>query len=1023
MERRRYVAEAEEIGRIDYFLDQLARAVERGEVHRSSYDLLAPRYLARREELVAIVTGAAPEPWTAPASVSEPGPRLLDEADPTAASQPVLARPVREPKPVPWTTVLLFLGAFLVIVASAIFAIAVWDLLPVAGKLAFMGALTAGFYAAGFWARTRLKLRAGSVALTTVASAMLLFDGWILISGYDLEGPLPWAGVLIVCSAIYWFTEVRLAERFFGVIGAAAQVGWWWLLGEGLGLAEPMRLAGLAVLALVWQIASERGRDDKTVGSLAQGLSWAAPVLATIVVLGVLRDLALVRSAGFTEAALAAVGVGGAGAVLWRSPLLRGRGGQIGAAIAQLPLFAVVWTASGTTGESWALVALFAAMALSYDSIALMRAGAPFAILGLLAELSLAIEVCVVLDASTEVTVAVIAALGAMWALTPRLAARVREVASGAEETAIVARVGSIAVLALASMLTPIAQEAMPLAGFPISGNDAALAVAVLAAWGAAAVASGSAVTWGGVVLFSYYAGASVVAWAWPERDPGFYALGMMAVSAAWLVGSRVFTKLRDDHLGDVVLWGTRALIVVVAFVGFVAEQAAHVDLSSGFFLGFVTWYAVTVVAAAAALLAADAAESRSTVVACAAVVGGLTASGLAARAVLAPGQGATPAELLAARDALPMATGVTTGIAAAVMVAVCWVLRRRRGSTGLVVDTPLAVATTSTVFGTAWVFSATGGHADALAVGAAIVAVLWAVLAAMAAPWLTLAASASGLLSVASALSWYAVPPWVTLVVFAIGGFVLAAPELALASASGRRRIVYESLAITGGLAHVWLVVAGVVSSDLLPQSASWWQIGEQGLVIALLVLGVHVLAHAAKRDFEPAYYLGFGAVLLAFWTELNVLDTDQFQLYSTTLALYLAGCGLLYTRIRPGRRHPVAVDAAVVLVGLAYPLLLALRALPDQVLVRTGWVIVLSLVAIGAGIGVKARWYLFGGSAALAVVALYRSFSVLAELWWLVLGLIGVAMLVIALTWERQRMIVTGTRDRLRRSFEGWR
>jgi hypothetical protein len=30
---------------------------------------------------------------------------------------------------------------------------------------------------------------------------------------------------------------------------------------------------------------------------------------------------------------------------------------------------------------------------------------------------------------------------------------------------------------------------------------------------------------------------------------------------------------------------------------------------------------------------------------------------------------------------------------------------------------------------------------------------------------------------------------------------------------------------------------------------------------------------------------------------------------------------------------------------------------------------------------------------------------------------------MLAIALTWERQRMVVADTRERLRRSFDGWR
>jgi len=115
--------------------------------------------------------------------------------------------------------------------------------------------------------------------------------------------------------------------------------------------------------------------------------------------------------------------------------------------------------------------------------------------------------------------------------------------------------------------------------------------------------------------------------------------------------------------------------------------------------------------------------------------------------------------------------------------------------------------------------------------------------------------------------------------------------------------------------------------------------------------------------------------------------------------------------------------LDACAALVGLGVPLAVALAAPPADAGVHALWVLGLSVTALAGGVLAKSRWYFFGGAFALAAVAVYRSFVVLSEFWWLLLGLVGIAMLVVALTWERQRMLVTDTRERLRRSFEQWR
>jgi hypothetical protein len=170
---RWHEGERDELSRIDYFLDHLARAVERGEVPLESYDTLAPRYLARRAELVAVLMGQVVQPATQPT----PQPAQAPAPQPTLQPAPALApqpgprpRPIAPPpKPVEWTTVLLFVGAFLVIAATAVFSFWAWERVGPGTKLFALVAVTVGFYAAGWYTRSKLDLQVGSGALTVVA--------------------------------------------------------------------------------------------------------------------------------------------------------------------------------------------------------------------------------------------------------------------------------------------------------------------------------------------------------------------------------------------------------------------------------------------------------------------------------------------------------------------------------------------------------------------------------------------------------------------------------------------------------------------------------------------------------------------------------------------------------------------------------------------------------------------------------------------------------------------------------------
>ncbi len=1006
MTQPHFIAEHAELSRIDFLLDQLARAVEMGEVPPASYDRMAPRYLARRADLVAIITGAnrpavQPQVAVAPSAEGPPAGWVSSAGVTTPVTAPVYQpAPVgrRESKPVPWTTVLTFLGAFLVVVASAIFAIAVWDIIGVAGKLGLMGFLTALFYGGGWYAR-RIGLAAGGTALTAVASAMLLFEGWIAIDGYNLQGPLPWAAVLLVCSAVYWYTEVRLAQKFFGVIGAAAQAGWWWLLGDGLGWAQPVRLAGLAVIALVWQLAAERGRDDRTVGSLARVLEWTAPVAGALVSAGVILDLALLRNAGTTEVVCAAVVAAASGLVFWRSRLLVPLSNRPVAALAQIPLFVTVLTAAQTSGDSWWLVGVLALMAFAYDSIAIGWAGAAFALPGLLAEVGLVLELCSILHASDAVTVLSMAALAVLWGAAARIAKRadVAEAARGAAGVAAVAEVASLGLIVIASIASIAVSDGTALTGSALAAADAYLALGVLAGWYAlAAISNNGVIAFGGSV-WSFYALAAVMSWALPDQRPEAYAAGLVALAGVWIVSGSPLLKRYGETWGTVTRWAGRAAVALSAFGG----------IALGFDLGNQgTWWPAALMALTAAVYLADALVLRNRVTAAAAAAAGVIAAAYAGGYV---------------SDRLDAASGmawfaVSGAAAGAVVVWTLVALRRRTRE----LSQPAAVAAAAVVVPLLLGASQSMGH---LAAGFALLALAWAGVAVLVSPWIAGMAGLATVFSAMALLSYVEAAPWATVVVIAGLGFVLGAASFTRAGGpGGRLALAAISLALSGLTGQMLLVGLGLVGGAMVSPDV-WYAIGGYGTTVALAVLGVHLIAQSSRRRIEAGQHAGGFVLVCALWNLMGALGYEWIELYTTPLALYLVAAGYLHHYLEPEREFPVATDAGAVIVGLGFPLIVALSAPAGDALGHAAWVLTLSLIALGGGIVAKSRWYFFGGVASMSAVALYRSFVALADVWWLMLGFIGVAMLVIALTWERQRMLVSETRERLRRSFEDWR
>ncbi len=977
----------QEIARIDFLLDQLARAVESGEVPLASYESMAPRYLTRREVLVARLTaGSEPPAAAAGAAAGQP-----------AHAARMHARPRRESKPVKWTTVLTFLGAFFVVVAAAIFAIAIWDVMGATGKLVFMGVLTAVFYLGG-WQAHRLGLHTGATALTVVASAMLLFDGWIIIDGFELSGPLPWSVLLLVCSAVYWFTEVKLANRFFGVIGSAAQIGWWWLLGEGLALPVPTRLAGIAVIAVAWALTAERGREDPRVGSLARGLEWIAPVTQVAVAFGLLADLALVRSVDTTSLVAAAVVSACGGLTFWRSRLVAPPANHWAAAAFQLPLLAFAWAEWGVAGPSWYAVTVLALAAIAYDWLGITRAGTPFAVLGLVTEASLLFQLCSVLNADDRVVVLALATLAAMWAGTARLAAR-EDLAAAyprLREVALVAEIGAIALLVGASLAVPVVSGHVALAGEALPRVDALLALGVLAAWYAAASVSRRGHFAFAGSVWAFYALAAMLSWALPDRTPDAYGCALSVLAGAWLLSAAALAATYGALWRLATRTASRFTMVAIPLTVISVSAAEATPL---------TYWMPALLAVTAAALALDAWISESHVSAAGAAAFA-AATAAAAGGVTSRELGVEQAERVAA------VSGAWGGLLAGLALSLPASVRRFAPEAAVAAAAAATGLSALAIESPAWLAVALVGSALA-----------WAVASWRASAWFALPAGLSLHAALCAVLAHVGAPPAVTVAALGISGLAMGAPAFTRAGGpGGRRSTTGLALAAAGLLGLALIPVLGVIG-DAFGSAGDWYRIGTSGIAWGLGLLGAGLIAQSARWHVEPGYYVGGFVLVLAVWTQLGTVDSAWVELYTTPLALYFVAAGYLRARLEPERGFPVIMDVAAVAAGLAYPLSAALSAPPSDALVHAAWVFGLSLVAIVSGVAVKSRWYFFGGVSAAALIALYRSFGVLAELWWLVLGVVGVAMLVVALTWERQRMVVTETKEALKRSFEGWR
>ncbi|MDP2182710.1 MAG: hypothetical protein Q8K99_09100 [Actinomycetota bacterium] len=997
---RANVAAWEELDNIDYFLEHLARAVERGDVARESYDRLAPRYLQRRQDLVEIIQGpttqVAEEPPAAQPAYVRGQPAVEPATQPpprtTAAPHPWDARPTMPAassrEPLKWTTVLTFTGAFLVIIAAAIFAVATWDLYSVVFKLVFLGLLTAGFYVAGSLVRERLDLTGGGIALTVVASAMLLFDGWIAIDGYNMQGAWPWVGWLLVCTLAYWYTETRIAGSFFGVLGATAQIAWWWLLGQGLGWQASPRLAGLAVVALLWAVASRLAYDRKPVASLATVLQWASPVLFVGVTVGLVLDFAL-GDVGWVQiiSAVVAAAASTIGIDMLRLP--RGLGSPL-----QLVVFVAVLGAAMPGAEVGHAVVMFVA-AVAWLVHEAYRGGWGYGALALLAEAFGWLLLASRFEWAADVTVAVLGLVAVSWVLAGvvirrRAPAKEPGALAGAESLEVIATAGGWLLLAASSLAMPFSREVLPLAAVDVAARDVALPGLICALWFSAAFLrrrepEGILATGVGVAA-SFYLLAAVCAWVVPDWHSALYASALLGLAAAWLA-LRVVTERFLGMPKTVFGVALRVATLVIVFAGVMASEV---------FFDARAWQVALLLGLAGLIWLADALTSEerpglivsaALFVACATVAGwwhwDAEAAGIAGAstgAVLAAG-GLAARSRRGWRDAWPWGAALAALAAAAFAV----------GDVG-------SLAAALALAALAWAFASLATPIPEGAFGAAIL----------------------GSLALLSTLAHIDGAPWITVVALSSASATLLVPSALLRD--GKPRRTARALAVAGlalALVHVLVGLASKAGG-----ATGWADIGEQGLAAALCVLGGYVTVGSMLHDLEPGIYAGPVAVIAAYWVELGAFDLDTLELYTTVPAVYVAVAGYWWASRDIGRSVPVLTDMISPAIGLIPPLLAALGPTTPQDAARHAlWVVALSLAWIGAGVGLRVRAYFLGGVGALLFIAFWRTWVYLMSFWWLLLGIIGIAMLVVALTWERQQMIVRTTSRRVQDALSDWR
>lgn len=143
---------------------------------------------------------------------------------------------------------LLYLGAFMIVIASAVLVIRFWDSFPTAVQLLAISAYPALFYLLGWFVRAKLKLPQAGGVLTAIGALLVALSFLAIYQFGDLsrrvDGAWYWLFAALVCALLYGLTAWRLPTEFFGYITLLA------------GSAVLAALAAVFNMPVVWWVAA-----------------------------------------------------------------------------------------------------------------------------------------------------------------------------------------------------------------------------------------------------------------------------------------------------------------------------------------------------------------------------------------------------------------------------------------------------------------------------------------------------------------------------------------------------------------------------------------------------------------------------------------------------------------------------------------------------------------------------------------------------------------------------------------------
>ena len=172
---------------------------------------------------------------------------------------------------------LLFIGVILLLASGVSWLVWNWDTFPPLIQLSFLGGMTAAFFAAGWYVRTKMKLEGSGVALITVAALLIPLD----FVAYYISGGFPpgswptiWLIGSVVCLVAYALITYFIHAVFLGYLVALASGSLLLSILNMLGVPMEWGLTAVTSLTLGFAIISEGIRRQQQEARQFMGVAF-----------------------------------------------------------------------------------------------------------------------------------------------------------------------------------------------------------------------------------------------------------------------------------------------------------------------------------------------------------------------------------------------------------------------------------------------------------------------------------------------------------------------------------------------------------------------------------------------------------------------------------------------------------------------------------------------------------------------------------------------------------------------------